>query len=100
MRQQERAIIWPVYFDSTRTRKDGRRVAKNMAVPMPKASEVKEAADKLGLPSELVADVGHPKAPWLKTGMVLTKKQGSKNQTVALIAKQLSRMRSTPAPKQ
>jgi signal recognition particle subunit SRP19 len=99
MRQQERNIIWPAYFDSTRTRKDGRRIPKNMAVPLPKVLEVKEAADRLGLPSELVADVGYAKSPWLKTGMVFIKKKGSKNQTILLIAKQLLKMRSTPSSK-
>lgn len=70
-----------------------------MAVPLPKVLEVKEAADRLGLPSELVADVGYAKSPWLKTGMVFIKKKGSKNQTILLIAKQLLKMRSTPSSK-
>jgi len=99
MRQQEKIVIWPVYFDSMRTRNDGRRVPKNLAVPSPKITEVKEAAEKLGLSHELVADVGYPKTPWLRTGMILVKKKGSKGQAVANIAKELLRMRSTPAPK-
>jgi signal recognition particle subunit SRP19 len=45
MRQQDKAIIWPAYFDAAKTRKDGRRVAKNLAVLSPKASEIKEAAE-------------------------------------------------------
>ena len=95
MRQQEKIVIWLVYFDSMRTRNDGRRVPKNLAVPSPKITEVKEAAEKLGLSHELVADVGYPKTPWLRTGMILVKKKGSKGQIVSLIAKQLLRMRST-----
>jgi signal recognition particle subunit SRP19 len=95
LRQQEKIIIWPAYFDSTKTRNDGRRVPKNLAVPSPRIVELKEAAEKLGLPHELVVDVGYPKTPWLKTGMILVKRKGSKGQMVLLVAKQLLKMRST-----
>ena len=99
MRQQDKIIIWPAYFDSTKARNDGRRVSKNLAVPSPRIDEVKQAAEKLGLAHELVADVGYAKTPWLKTGMILVKKKGSKGQVVLLIAKQLVKMRSTPSLK-
>ena len=95
MRQQDKIIIWPAYFDSTKTRNDGRRVPKNLAVPSPRIAELKDAAEKLGLPHELVVDVGYPKTPWLKTGMILVKRKGSKGQMVLLVAKQLLKMRST-----
>jgi signal recognition particle subunit SRP19 len=99
MRQQEKIVIWPAYFDSSKTRNDGRRVPKNLAVPSPKLVEVKEAMDKLGLSGEIAADVGYPQTPWLKTGMVLAKKRGSKNEVVLSIAKQLVKMRSMPSLK-
>ena len=95
MRKQDKIIIWPAYFDSTKTRSDGRKVPKNLAVPSPKILEVKEAAEKLGLSNELVADAGYAKMPWLKTGMVLVKKKGSKGQVVLLIARQLQKTRTT-----
>ena len=95
MRQQQKIIIWPAYFDLTRTRNDGRRVPKNLAVASPRIEEVKEAAQKLGLPHELVADVSYSKVPWVKTGMILVSRKGSKNQVILLIAKQLLKTRST-----
>ena len=99
MRQQDKIIIWPAYFDSTKTRDDGRRVPRNLTVPFPKIAEVKEAAEKLGLEHELVADVGYAKTPWLKSGMILVKKKGSKGQIVFLIAKELIKIRSVPSLK-
>ena len=99
VRQQDKIIIWPAYFDSTKTRNDGRRVPRNLAVPFPKIVEVKEAAEKLGLTHELVSDVGYAKMPWLKTGMILVKKKGSKGQTILLIARQLMKTRSVPTVK-
>ena len=94
MRQQEKIIIWPAYFDSTKTRNDGRRVPRNLAVPSPRIVEVEEAAGKLGLSHEIVADVGYPKTPWLKTGMILVKRKGSKNEIILIIARQLLKVRS------
>lgn len=95
MRKQERIIVWPVYLDSSKSRYDGRRVPKNIAVSVPRVAEVKDAAEKAGLKCELVPDVGYPRTPWLKMGMVLVEKKESKNQTIMTIAKQLAKARST-----
>lgn len=99
MRKQDKMIIWAAYFDSIKTRKDGRRVPKNLAVPSPRISEIKDATDKIHLDCELVADVAYSKTPWLKTGMLLVKKKESKDKTIREIAKQLQKIRSTPTAK-
>jgi len=98
MRKQDKAIIWPAYFDLTKTREKGRRVPKNLAVQSPKVGEIEEAARQLGLKPELRADVGYPKNPWSKGGMILVEKKSSKEQLIKRIAKQLSKVRSEQAP--
>ncbi len=99
MRKQERIIIWPAYFDAGKTRKEGRRVPKNVAVPSPKLPEVEAAADKLGFLHETATEKGYPKTPWAKPGMLLVDKQGSKEQTINRLAKQLLKTRNE-SPKQ
>jgi len=99
MRKQDRAIIWQAYFDQTKTRKEGRRVPKSLAVQSPKILEIQEAAQKLGLDFEVLADKGYPKVPWSKTGMFLVEKRGSKEQIINRIAKQLLKARNEK-PKQ
>jgi signal recognition particle subunit SRP19 len=94
MRKQDKIIIWPAYFDSSRSRLDGRRVPKSLSVAIPKITEVKEAAEKLGLVCELVPDAGYSKTPWIKTGMLLVEKKESKSQTITMIGKQVLKMRS------
>jgi signal recognition particle subunit SRP19 len=96
MRKQDKAIIWPAYFDSAKTRKEGRRVPKSLAVQSPRIVEITEAVAKLGLKHEVAAEVGYPKTPWAKTGMLLVEKQGSKEQIIKKIAKQLLKVRSEP----
>lgn len=95
MRKQEKIIMWPAYFDSAKTRRGGRRIPKSLAVPSPKITEIRDAAEKLGLECEVVLDVGYPKTPWLKTGMLLVRKSESKDKTIKKIAKTLQIIRST-----
>ncbi|MCK4668705.1 signal recognition particle subunit SRP19/SEC65 family protein [Candidatus Bathyarchaeota archaeon] len=99
MRKQEKIIVWPVYFDSTRTRGAGRRVSKGLAVSYPKILEIRKAVEELGLDYELLLDAGYPKTPWLKTGMLLMAKNKSKSKTIKKIAKQLLKVRSAAAKK-
>ncbi|MDH5482763.1 MAG: signal recognition particle protein Srp19 [Candidatus Bathyarchaeota archaeon] len=99
MRKQDKIIIWPTYFDSTKAWKNGRRVSKGLAVPSPRILELKEAAEKLGLENEVVQDAGYPKTPWIKTGMLLVKKNEAKDQIIERIAKQLIKIRSSSSTK-
>jgi len=92
MRKQEKIIMWPAYFDAGKTRMEGRRVAKSLAVQSPKIGEIEAAAAKLGLEHELVPDKGYP--PWSRAGMLLVEKKGSKEQVIGGIAKQLQKMRN------
>ena len=96
MRKQEKAIIWPAYFDLAKTRNRGRRVPKNMAVPNPKIEELQTAAGRLGLKNEVVAQVSYPKVPWQKTGSILVEKKTPKEQIIKNLAKQLVKIRSEP----
>jgi signal recognition particle subunit SRP19 len=96
MRKQNKIILWPAYFDSARSRKEGRRVQKNLAIPSPKISELKDAADSLHLGCELISDVAFPQMPWLKSGMILVEKNQPKQQVLRMIASHLSKVRSTP----
>jgi signal recognition particle subunit SRP19 len=99
MRQQEKVILWPTYFDSLRTRGEGRRVPKNLAVPSPRISELKDAADKGHFDCELIMDAAFPGMPSSKSGMILVRKRQSKEEIIKEIAKQLVKVRNTPVTK-
>jgi len=99
MRKQDKIIVWPAYFDSTKTRGDGRRVPKSLGVPSPKILEIKEAVEKLGLSYEIVLDAGYPKTPWLKTGMLLVTKKESKEKVIRKIGEHLLKIRSAAVRK-
>ncbi|MEM2103995.1 MAG: signal recognition particle subunit SRP19/SEC65 family protein [Candidatus Bathyarchaeia archaeon] len=94
MRKQEKVILWPAYFDAAKTRREGRKVTKTLAVSFPKISELKESVEKLGFKYELISEASYPKTPWLKTGLVLVAKKEPKNQILRKVAKQLQKIRS------
>jgi len=75
MRKQNKIVVWPVYFDSTRARGRGRKIPKKYAVPNPKLEEICKALDKLKLKYEVVADAAYPKMPWRKTGVIYVEKR-------------------------
>jgi len=94
MRKQNKVILWPAYFDSTRTRIQGRRTPKGLAVTSPRLDELQKAAEKCGLQPEVVPDVKHPHAPWQKTGLISVPKHASKMQIIRRVAKELCNIRA------
>jgi signal recognition particle subunit SRP19 len=94
MKKLDKAIIWPIYFDSAKTRKEGRRVPKNLAVQSPKIMELKAATDKLGLKNEMHLETHFPKMHWVKTGMLLVEKKEAKEKIIQKIAKQLVKIKN------
>jgi len=93
MRKSNNAIIWPVYFDVAKSKSEGRRVPKNLAVISPKISEIKEATDKLGLQNDINPTAGYPKTPWLKMGMLIVEKNEPKKQLILKISTQLTKIK-------
>jgi signal recognition particle subunit SRP19 len=100
MKKLDKAIIWPIYFDANKTRRNGRRVAKNLAVQSPKIDEVKQAVDRLGLKNEVQLEAHFPRIPWAKTGMLLVEKKEAKERIIQKIAKQLVKMKNAAAKTQ
>ncbi|KAF2997924.1 signal recognition particle subunit [Curvularia kusanoi] len=61
--------LYPVYFDKSRTRAEGRRVGQDLAVENPLAREMADAAADLGLSTVFEPDKTHPK-DWANPGRV------------------------------
>ena len=61
--------LYPVYFDATRTRAEGRRVSRSLAVANPLAIDIVQACAGLRLQTVLEAGKIHPK-DWANPGRV------------------------------
>ena len=93
MRKQNKIVLWSVYFDFNKTRREGRRVPKKLAIPSPKLEEIQKAVKRMGLQPEMVPDAIHPSFPWQKAGLLIISKKYSKVETLRKIAKELSDIR-------
>lgn len=99
MRKSDKLILWPVYFDSTKARSEGRRAPKKLAVSAPKLDEIRKAAERLGFHPEIVPDAAYPNMPWKKTGFITVSKKESKVKVIKGIAKGISANRAKNDPK-
>lgn len=61
--------VYPIYFDSNRSRAEGRRVGKEQAVANPLAREIVDAVQQLGLNVVFEPGKTHPK-DWSNPGRV------------------------------
>jgi signal recognition particle subunit SRP19 len=94
MQKEGKIILWPVYFDSTKTREEGRKIAKGYAIQSPRIEELEKAVQRLGLQCQTVIDAAYSKEPWRKTGLLIVSKEGSKTQTMRRMAKLLPSIRA------
>jgi len=92
VQKRDKTVLWPVYFDSTRTRAEGRRVPKRLAKPSPTLDAVGKAVGNLGYSFEVTSDASHPRFHWKNTGYIFVKKTKPKSQLVMEVAKELSRL--------
>jgi signal recognition particle subunit SRP19 len=93
MRKQNKIFLWPTYFDTNKTRQEGRRVPKKLAVSEPKLVELQRAAMKIGLQPLVVSDAVHPSSPWQRSGLLVVPKKKPKGEILTKIAKELVRLR-------
>ncbi|MCX8176038.1 MAG: signal recognition particle protein Srp19 [Candidatus Bathyarchaeota archaeon] len=94
MRKLEgKCIIWLAYFDVSKTRKEGRRVPKKLAIENLKTGEIIKAAETLNLNVKLKAEAKYPRAWWDKSGYVVVDKKETKNKTLMMLAEKILELR-------
>jgi signal recognition particle subunit SRP19 len=91
---QNRIIVWPTYFDASKTQREGRRLPKKLCVASPKIEEVVKAAEILGLNPQPNFKARFPSAWWIEEGYVIVDKAESKSNTLRKIAKKILEFRN------
>ncbi|KYK27866.1 hypothetical protein AYK20_01920 [Thermoplasmatales archaeon SG8-52-1] len=88
-RGEDKYVIWPIYFDNSISRIQGRKVSKKYAVDKPTVESIIKAAKSLGLNPTLEKDRAFPSRHWRKEGRVLVDKKESKRKLLVKIANRL-----------
>jgi len=93
MAEDRPIVLYPAYFDLKRTRQEGRRVPKSLAVDGPTTEEIETAAKVLGLAPQIEADRAFPVSHWRKEGRVLVKADYYKTSVIRKVAERLKAAR-------
>jgi len=89
-----RTTIWPVYIDSKKTKKEGRRISRENAVSSPKLREITKAAEKLHLNPEVEKYKSYSRSWWESSGRIIVDKNTTKMETLIKISNMIRGMRS------
>lgn len=84
-----KAIIWPVYIDSKKTKHEGRKIPIQDAVSSPKLREISRAAEKLGLNPEVEKNKSYSRSWWELSGRVIVDKNQPKREILIKISKMI-----------
>ncbi|MEM4699526.1 MAG: signal recognition particle subunit SRP19/SEC65 family protein [Candidatus Nezhaarchaeales archaeon] len=90
--------LYLAYFDRSKSRKQGRRVPRELAVERPRLEEVLEAVKKLGLGAGVRVAEGarYPRCWWDLGGAVLVEKRMRKGELLRKVASLLRDSRAGP----
>ena len=88
-RDEDKYVVWPVYFDKSVSKLGGRKVPKKHAVEKPYLENIAKAAKSLGLHPVLEKNCAYPSKHWKKEGRLLVDKKGSKSKMLVQIANRL-----------
>ena len=86
---EDKYVIWPIYFDKSISRLYGRKIAKKQAVEKPSLESIAKAAKSLGLHPVLERNCAHPSRHWKNEGRILIDKKGPKGKLLLQIANRL-----------
>lgn len=86
-RDDDKFIIYPLYFDKLVTRNIGRRLPKKYCVEKPTVTDLSKAAKAAGLNPTIEKEKAHPAHQWKKEGRILVDKKGTKQEVLYKISK-------------
>ena len=85
-------VIWTVNVDSKKTRAEGRKIPRRLAVPNVKLNELVEACKELGIPFR-AEEKRYPRCWWEEGGRVIVEKRNTKTKMMVEIARKIAEIR-------
>jgi len=88
-RDDNKYVIYPLYFDRSVSRLHGRKVPQKHAVEKPSLENIAKAAKSLGLNPILEKNATHSSTPWKREGRILVEKKGTKSKLLLQLSNRL-----------
>jgi signal recognition particle subunit SRP19 len=92
MRNKDKVILYPAYFDSNKTKSGGRKLQKKLCIQSPKLQELENAARALGFEPTPEAK-SYPKSWWERSGRVIVNKKHRKSEVIKEVARKMRESR-------
>ena len=86
-KDDHKVIIWPIYFDKSLSRLQGRRISKKLAIDKPDIDKIARAAKSLGLSFIIEKNSSYPSRYWKREGRLVFDNINNKNKLLHQIAK-------------
>ena len=89
-------IIWPSYLNKNLSKKDGRKLPKNLSLDQPKFEEIKNALESIGISHDVEKNSRYPKEQGREDrnlGRFVVEKKFSKNEILKKISKEIRKSR-------
>ncbi len=93
MKLHGKMVVWPANLDSTKTRKQGRKLTKGATVQTPRLEEIHDAATKLSIEAEIVPAKAKPGIWWEKSGYAIFPKKDVKAELLRSLASEIRKAR-------
>ena len=96
MKQNGKMVIWPAALDSTKSRSQGRCLAKSQAMQSPRVDELENAARKLSYDAKPSPRSALPSHWWEKTGYILvTRGEKARSKVLKDLAAEIRKIRGS-----
>jgi signal recognition particle subunit SRP19 len=92
-------VIWSAALDSTKSRSQGRCLAKSQAIQAPRVDELENAAKKLSYDPQPSPHSALPSRWWEKTGFILvTRGDKARSKVLRDLAAEIRKIRGSKQP--
>jgi len=89
--EETAVVVWPEYFDLRRSRSQGRRVSKSLAIPNPTTESIAKALARLGLDFKIEEEKAYPGNWFHHKGRALVENSMPKGELLRKIAERMPR---------
>lgn len=90
--KNKRIVVWPFYFDVNKSRSEGRKVPRNLAVKEPTLEKIVKAARKAGYKVKVEEGAKHPAHWYNKKGRIFVFSSEKKTVIIRKIAEMLKKL--------
>jgi len=92
-------VVWSAALDSTKSRSQGRCLAKSQAIQAPRVDELENAAKKLSYDPQPSPHSALPSHWWEKTGYILvTRRDKARSKVLKDLAAEIRKIRGSKQP--